>query len=110
MDFRKFKFKAVNMSHKTKVHPALSLEAKSLIAALAVESFNFRENVHVNVVTNAQTPFINVFIYVNGVSAKSFMITLTDADAVAQLEHVFNQVRAYKKQDKSFAPLIKLAS
>jgi hypothetical protein len=101
---------AVNMSHKTQAHPALSLEAKSLIAALAVESFNFRENVHVNVVTNAQTPFINVFIYVNGVSAKSFMIKLTDTDAVAQLENAFNQVRAYKKQDKSFAPHIKLAS
>lgn len=98
------------MTINTKTHPAVTLEIKGLVAALAIESFNFRENVAVNVVTNAQEPFINVFIYVNGVSAKSFMITLTDADAVAQLEHVFKQVRAYKKQDKSFAPLIKLAS
>lgn len=98
------------MSHKTQIFPALSLEAKSLIAALAVESFNFRENVHVNVVTNAQTPFINVFIYVNGVSAKSFMITLTDADAEAQLKHALDQVLHYKRQDKSFGHHIKLAS
>ncbi|WPJ21816.1 hypothetical protein [Pseudoalteromonas phage vB_Pun_Y3] len=92
------------MSNRTQLPNALSLEAKSLVAALAVESFNFRENVHVNVVTNAQTPFINVFIYINGVPAKSYMIRLTDDDVVAQLENVFNQVRACKKQDKSFAP------
>ncbi|MGR3982502.1 hypothetical protein [Pseudoalteromonas sp. 1181_04] len=98
------------MKSLTKTNSAISLDAKALVAALAIESFNFRENVSVNVVTNAQKPFIDVFVYINDVSVESFMITLTDDDAVEQLQVAFDKVRDYKKQDKSFAPLIKLAS
>lgn len=89
---------------------AISLEAKTLIAALTIESFNFRNSVHVNVVTTATDPSICVFIYVSGKCEKSITVFLTDTDAVAQLQNAFDKVREYKKQDKSFAPLIKLAS
>lgn len=98
------------MTINTKTHPAVTLEIKGLVAALAIESFNFRENVAVNVVTNAQEPFINVYVYINGVSAESFMITITDDDAEAQLKHTLDQVLHYKKQDKLFGQNIKLAS
>ena len=98
------------MATNTNTFPTLSLDAKTLIAALAVESFNFRENVHVNVVTTATDPSICVFIYVNGKCDKSITIFLTDSDAVAQLESAYNTVRSYKKQDASFASHIKLAS
>lgn len=95
---------------KAKTFPALSLDAKTLIAALAVESFNFRHSVHVNVVTTATDPSISVFIYVNGRCEKSRTVFLTDTDAVEQLQAAFNLVISYKKQEKSPAPLIKLAS
>jgi len=95
---------------KANTFPALSLDAKTLIAALAVESFNFRHSVHVNVVTTATDPSICVFIYVNGRCEKSITIFLTDADAVDQLEAAYNTVRSFKKQDTSTAPLIMLAS
>lgn len=98
------------MDIKANTFPALSLDAKALIAALAVESFNFRPSVHVNVVTTATDPSICVFIYVNGKCDKSITIFLTDADAVEQLESAYNTVRSYKKQDASFASHIKLAS
>ena len=98
------------MTINTKTFPALSLDAKTLIAALAVESFNFRHSVHVNVVTTATDPSICVFIYVNGRCEKSITIFLTDVDAVDQLEAAYNTVRSFKKQDTSTAPLIKLAS
>jgi hypothetical protein len=88
----------------------ISLEAKTLIAALAVESFNFRNYVHVNVVTTATDPSICVFIYVNGKCEQSITIYLTDNDAIAALQKAFDLVIAYKKQDKSLAPLIQLAS
>lgn len=98
------------MATNTNTFPTLSLDAKTLIAALAVESFNFRENVHVNVVTNATDPSICVFIYVNGKSEKSRTVFLTDIDAVEQLQAAFNLVISYKKQDKLFGQNIKLAS
>lgn len=98
------------MTINTKTFPALSLEAKGFIAALAIESFNFRNSVHVNVVTTATDPSICVFIYVNGKCEKSITVFLTDADAVEQLEAAFDLVISYKKQDKSLVPLIKLAS
>lgn len=98
------------MSNNSQTFPALSLDAKTLIAALAVESFNFRHSVHVNVVTTATDPSICVFIYVNGRCEKSITIFLTDADAVDQLEAAYNTVRSFKKQGASTAPLIKLAS
>lgn len=98
------------MTINTKTHPAVTLEIKGLVAALAIESFNFRENVAVNVVTNARTPFINVYVYINDVSVESFLITLTDDDAEAQLKHALDQVLHYKRQDKSFGHHIKLAS
>ena len=98
------------MDIKANTFPALSLDAKTLIAALAVESFNFRPSVHVNVVTTATDPSICVFIYVNGRCEKSITIFLTDADAVDQLEAAYNTVRSFKKQDTSTAPLIQLAS
>ncbi len=98
------------MDIKENTFPALSIDAKGLIAALAIESFNFRHSVHVNVVTTATDPSICVFIYVNGRCEKSITIFLTDADAVDQLEAAYNTVRSFKKQDTSTAPLIKLAS
>jgi len=98
------------MTINTKTHPAVTLEAKTLIAALAVESFNFRPSVHVNVVTTATDPSICVFIYVNGKCEKSITIFLTDANAVDQLEAAYNTVRSFKKQGASTAPLIMLAS
>lgn len=98
------------MTINTKTFPALSIDAKGLIAALAIESFNFRNSVHVNVVTTATDPSICVFIYVNGKCEKSITVFLTDADAVEQLEAALDLVISYKKQDKSLVPLIKLAS
>lgn len=98
------------METTVKTHPAVTLEIKGLIAALAIESFNFRNSVHVNVVTTATDPSICVFIYVNGKCEKSITVFLTDADAVEQLEAAFDLVISYKKQDKSLVPLIKLAS
>lgn len=82
---------------KANTFPALSLDAKTLIAALAVESFNFRHSVHVNVVTTATDPSICVFIYVNGKCEKSITIFLTDADAVDQLSSALSKVREYKR-------------
>ncbi|MGB1978923.1 MAG: hypothetical protein ACPHNW_15075, partial [Pseudoalteromonas tetraodonis] len=73
-------------------------------------SFNFRNSVHVNVVTTATDPSICVFIYVNGKCEKSITVFLTDADAVEQLEAALDLVISYKKQDKSLVPLVKLAS
>ena len=98
------------MATNTNTFPALSLDAKALISALAIESFNFRHSVHVNVVTTATDPSICVFIYVNGRCEKSITIFLTDADAVDQLEAAYNTVRNFKKQDKLFGQNIKLAS
>jgi len=98
------------MTINTKTHPAVTLEAKTLIAALAVESFNFRHSVHVNVVTTATDPSICVFIYVNGRCEKSITIFLTDADAVDQLEAAYNTVRSFKKQGALPQSNLKLAS
>lgn len=86
------------METTVKTHPALSVEAKTLIAALAVESFNFRNNVHVNVVTTATDPSICVFIYVNRKSKKSITIFLEDNNAVDQLQSAFDLVRLVKRQ------------
>ena len=97
------------METTAKTHPAISLDAKTLIAALAVESFNFRNNVHVNVVTTATDPSICVFIYVNGKCEKSITIFLTDADAVDQLEAAYNTVRNFKKQGALPQSNLKLA-
>lgn len=98
------------MDIKANTFPALSLDAKALISALAIESFNFRHSVHVNVVTTATDPSICVFIYVNGKCEKSITIFLTDADAVDQLEAAYNTVRSFKKQGALPQSNLKLAS
>ncbi|WP_024602895.1 hypothetical protein [Pseudoalteromonas sp. TB41] len=97
------------MDIKANTFPALSLDAKTLIEALAVESFNFRHSVHVNVVTTATDPSICVFIYVNGRCEKSITVFLTDADAVEQLEAAYNTVRNFKKQGALPQSNLKLA-
>lgn len=86
------------MDIQVKTHPTISLEAKTLIAALAVESFNFRTNVHVNVVATATDPSICVFIYINKRCEKSITIYLDDNNAVEQLQSAFDLVRKTKKQ------------
>ncbi len=95
---------------KANTFPALSLDAKTLIAALAVESFNFRPSVHVNVVTTATDPSICVFIYINKRCEKSITIDLDDNNAVKQLQSAFDLVRKTKKQGRLPYSNLKLAS
>lgn len=86
------------MNIATKVHQPISLDAKELIAALAIESFNFRNNVHVNVVATASDPSICVFIYINKRCEKSITIFLDESNAIEQLQSAHNLVRETKKQ------------
>ena len=85
------------MNNNSQIFPALSLEAKTLIAALSVESFCFRSRSHVNVVTCATDPSISIFVYVDGKAEKSCTVLLTDHDATEQLSQVLNEVRRFKR-------------
>ncbi len=85
------------MNNNSQTFPALSLEAKTIIAALSVESFCFRSRSHVNVVTCATAPSISAIVYVDGKAEKSCTVLLTDHDATEQLSQVLNEVRRFKR-------------
>lgn len=85
------------MNNNAQTFPALSLEAKTLVAALSVESFCFRNRSHVNVVTCATDPSLSVFVYVDGKAKKSCTVFLTDHDATEQLQVILNEVRRFKR-------------
>lgn len=86
------------MSANTKKTPGrLSLETKTLIASLSVESFCYRNRSHVNVVTCATDPSISVFVYIDGKAEKSWIVFLTDHNAAEQLQVILSEVRSFKR-------------
>lgn len=86
------------MTINTKTHQPISLDTKELIAALAIESFNFRNSVHVNVVATASDPSLCVFIYINKRCEKSITIFLDESNTIEQLQSAYDLVRETKKQ------------
>ncbi len=98
---------ATNLSATTQGsdYVPLKLEAKTAIAALAVESFNYRKNVHVNIVTDSASPTLSVFIYVHGKSEQCITIDLSNHDHVEQLDAALKTVRLYKNQHSIILPL-----
>jgi hypothetical protein len=99
----------VYMDNNTQSFPSLSLETKTLVASLAVESFLFRSRSHVNVVTNAVEGSISLFVYVDGKAEKSYLILLGDKDATEKLTLALAEVRRFKRTG-TFNLNLKLAS